>query len=123
MGNGFSMTSKLVNAMTVCLKILKSEPSNHRKRLYAREFFFLAYFRQGWHLFLIHMEYLFGADYKDVKAFAWWKTGHQLGVSEKLCDIAGSLVGTVESTAGFKIQFRTLDLTYGTLRKKTCFLS
>ncbi len=64
------------------------------------------------------MEYLFGVDYKDVKTFALWKTGRRQAFSEKLCDIAESLVGAVPLSAGFKRQFSTLGLTYGTLQSQ-----
>ena len=60
--------------------------------------------------------YLFTDDYSKVKPVVWWKTGRRLGFSDKLCDIAESIVGAIASTAGLERQFSTLGLTYGTLR-------
>ena len=41
----------------------------------------------------------------------WWKTGRRIGFSDKLCEIAESLVGGIASSAGLERQFSTLGMT------------
>ena len=64
----------------------------------------------------LYAENLFGESYSSVKPPVWWKTGRRLGFSEKLCEIAESLVGGSASSAGLERHFSTLRMTYGTLR-------
>ena len=63
-----------------------------------------------------YSENLFGESYSGVKPSVWWKTGRRIGFSDKLCEIAESLVGGIASSAGLERQFSTLGMTYGTLR-------